>query len=295
MTFLELANKVLETSDSPLSATEIWKRVLKQGLDSELNSQGKTPWASISAQLYVNIRDKKNSIFKTIGERPKLFYLKKKENIILENIKENKTIHNSEEDKKNNSYLEKDLHTKLVQFAYNNFLCSCKTINHSTSKKSSFNKWIHPDIVGCRFYFKDWNKSISNLNKLTHSSSIKLFSFELKKELTFNNLRESFFQTFSNSSWANEGYLVANEIEKEQEFIEELERLNSAFGIGIIELDFDNPLNSQVVYPARTKENLDWNTMDKLMINKDFKNFVDSISNSSKIDKILENEFDKIV
>jgi hypothetical protein len=33
----------------------------------------------------------------------------------------------------------------------------------------------------------------------------------MKKELNFSNLRESYFQAVSNSSWANEGYLVTAE------------------------------------------------------------------------------------
>ena len=49
------------------------------------------------------------------------------------------------------------------------------------------------------------------------------------------NYRESFFQAVSNSSWANEGYLVAAEIIQDDELLSELECLSIAFGI--IQLD----------------------------------------------------------
>jgi hypothetical protein len=42
----------------------------------------------------------------------------------------------------------------------------------------------------------------------------------LKKDLNFSNLRESYFQAVSNFSWANEGYLVAVEIDTDKEFME---------------------------------------------------------------------------
>ena len=51
------------------------------------------------------------------------------------------------------------------------------------------------------------------------------------------NYREFFFQAVSNSSWANEGYLVAAEIIQDDELLSELECLSIAFGIGIIQLD----------------------------------------------------------
>jgi hypothetical protein len=63
-----------------------------------------------------------------------------------------------------------------------------------------------------------------------------VFSFELKKSLSFGNLREAFFQAVSNSSWANEGYLVAAEISQDEDFLSELRRLSSSFGIGVVQL-----------------------------------------------------------
>ncbi|MBS4028510.1 MAG: hypothetical protein KGZ58_07715 [Ignavibacteriales bacterium] len=105
-----------------------------------------------------------------------------------------------------------------------------------------------------------------------------MFSFELKRELEFANLRESFFQAVSNSSWANESYLVASEISKDEEFRDELRRLVGSFGIGIIELDITDPDSSSIIFPAKQKEYLDWETMNKLAeMNSDFRDFLQSV------------------
>ncbi len=85
------------------------------------------------------------------------------------------------------------------------------------------------------------------------SLPIKLFSFELKKELNFSNLREYFFQAVSNSSWANESYIVAPFLEEETEFRDELKRLSSAYGVGVIQLDIENPDSCRICLSFRRK------------------------------------------
>lgn len=54
--------------------------------------------------------------------------------------------------------------------------------------------------------------------------------------LSWSNLKECYFQAVSNSSFANEGYLVVFE-EFDDEILEELIRLNASFGIGVIKLE----------------------------------------------------------
>ncbi|WP_338982612.1 hypothetical protein [Spiroplasma endosymbiont of Eupeodes luniger] len=111
---------------------------------------------------------------------------------------------------------ERDLHSVVVKFLHNSaFNISSKTIFHELSSKkvSGKNKWLHPDIVGVHFPFNDFSKKTLKLQKeYLGSLKTKFYSFELKKELSFANLRESYFQAVSNSSWANEGYLVALKI-----------------------------------------------------------------------------------
>ena len=105
-------------------------------------------------------------------------------------------------------------------------------------------------MVGCYFPIEEWKDAVIDFGAAIASTSIKLFSFELKRELNFSNLRESFFQAVSNSSWANEGYLVAAEIDATDDFLDELKRLSTSFGIGVIKLDRTDPDSSELLFPA---------------------------------------------
>ena len=80
MTFLELAEKVLKEEKRPLAASEIWALAKEKGYDKEINSKGKTPWATLYAQIYVNTRDIRKSLFAKTDSRPKKFYLKSQVN-----------------------------------------------------------------------------------------------------------------------------------------------------------------------------------------------------------------------
>ncbi len=116
----------------------------------------------------------------------------------------------------------------------------------------------------------------------------------MKRELNLGKLRESFFQCVSNSSWANESYLVAAEISKNDDFMSELTRLSSSFGIGIIRLDIEEPISSEIILPAKTRDNLDWETINKLTLNKDFKEFLKRIKNDLQSNEIRKEKYDKI-
>lgn len=151
-------------------------------------------------------------------------------------------------------------------------------------------------MVGCYFPFKEWEAETSCLSSTMGCLPIKLFSFELKQELNFSNLREYFFQAVSNSSWANEAYIVAPFMEVDEEFMDELKRLSSAYGVGVIQLDIQDPDSSKIVFPAKEKENLDWDTINKISgLNKDFKEFIKRITNDIKTQEVREEEFDKIL
>jgi len=293
MTFLELAEKVLEEKQKPLTANEIWELAKQKDYDKQLKSQGKTPWATLGAQIYVNVRDKSNSKFASVGKRPKRFYLKKHKSLFdIESIETEETT--DEITEKKIDFLEKDLHLFLSYFAYYHLKCYTKTINHSKSSKKEFGEWVHPDIVGCYFPIDEWDTQVLNLSSAIGNTSIKIISFELKRELNLGKLRESFFQAVSNSSWANESYLVAAEISNNEDFLSELTRLSSAFGIGVIKLDVEDPNSSEIILPAKTRDNLDWDTINKLTLNKDFKEFLKRIKNDLQSNEIRKEKYDKI-
>ena len=124
--------------------------------------------------------------------------------------------------------------------------------------------------------------------------TVKLYSFEIKKALSFSNLREAFFQAVSNSSWAHEGYLVAADIVTDEDFRDELRRLSASFGIGIIELDIEDPNSSSVLVPARERDALDWEALNKLTMNKDVVDLLKRIRNDLQVKETRTEEYDKI-
>ena len=293
LTFVELAIRIIEEEKKPLSATDIWEIAKKKGYDTLLHSQGKTPWATLGAQLYCNVRDRKDSPFIKVGTRPKLFHLKK-----LASNDELKLIEQAQDENiilpKQTEYLEKDLHPFLTYYANYYLKTYTKTIQHSRSDKKEFGEWIHPDMVGCYFPIDDWKPEVVEFSASIGSMAIKLFSFEIKKELAFGNLRESFFQAVSNSSWSHEGYLVAAEISVDEDFHAELRRLSSSFGIGVIKINVEEPDSSEILFPARTSENLDWDTINKLTMNPDFRDFLKRIKIDILSKEIRKEKYNKV-
>ena len=65
-TFLDLAREVLETSDKPLSVRQIWDRAVELKLDEKLGSGGKTPWATVGAQIYVDMKNREDSVWEKV-------------------------------------------------------------------------------------------------------------------------------------------------------------------------------------------------------------------------------------
>ncbi|GAA7276767.1 hypothetical protein HpBGD95_01300 [Helicobacter pylori] len=116
----------------------------------------------------------------------------------------------------------------------------------------------------------------------------KLFSFELKIRINFSNLKESYFQAVSNSTWANEGYLVVKNIK--EGVLDELRRLNQSFGIGVIKLESEIS-NSKILLPAKERE-IDIPTLNMLIEQspKDFKPFMEKIN--KQIEKGLDTAVD---
>lgn len=83
-----------------------------------------------------------------------------------------------------------------------------------------------------------------------------------------------FFQAVSNSSWANYGYLITKKITG-QGTLKELRLLFAAHGIGLIQLDADNLTQSQILIPARERDAIDWDMVNRLSKeNSDFSEYV---------------------
>ncbi len=96
----------------------------------------------------------------------------------------------------------------------------------------------------------------------------------MKRELNFSNLRECYFQAVSNSSWAHEGYLVALDFLDDTDLLDEIRRLNNAFGIGVIRLNMKHFMQSEILFSAKERDSLDWETVNRLVAeNPDFRDF----------------------
>ena len=300
--FLDLAYDALKGADKPLTYQEIWQLALEKGVTSKLKTSGKTPWQSLGAQLYVEVRDDETSRFIKVGKNPARFFLKEMQSQLPANVLESIRKEESKAPSKTADYNERDLHPLLTYFAYSNPSFNrgrsilSKTIFHEKSLKSGYNEWVHPDLVGFYLPLEDWRPEVFEFNKLSDNNSVRLFSFEVKKFLTKANYREAYFQAVSNSSWAHEGYLVAVQILQDDEFLSELERLTTSFGIGIIQLDPQDIDASAVVFPAHSHQTLDWDTINKLCEqNRDFQKFLQDVKIDFESKRIHRSEYDDVL
>ncbi|RVZ15784.1 hypothetical protein EC532_02055 [Helicobacter pylori] len=295
MTYIELGKKVLEQAEEPLSVKEIFEKACEMGLDKECND-GKILPHSLGSQLGEhNIKEEDKQFYVARKEGGAFFYwLKSREREFppqetsnAEDDEQSECLGTAEKQK--NSFHERDLHPLLVKFLSEdpNFRLLCKTIRHEECKKGKGGEcmWNYPDIVGVYFPYNKYKEETLKFLHHTGQEKHKLFSFELKKELSFSNLKESYFQAVSNSTWANEGYLVVFEIE--YKVLGELRRLNQSFGIGVIKLESEIS-NSKILLPAKERE-INIPTLNMLIEQspKDFEPFM------ANINKQIEAGFDK--
>lgn len=204
-----------------------------------------------------------------------------------------KTETNKKNDKDKNDLAERELYDLVRVFVSNDshFTCYSQVINAQAAQTLSAGeqKWGYPDLAGVSYPFGPLRKQSDDameseclsLAKLIGASTVVFFSFEVKVEVTYSNLKECFFQAVSNSSWANEGYLVAANYKEFDKMRDEMQRLTNAFGIGFIQLDLQDFSNSKILIPAHYKEELDWITINKFVKrsgNSGFKEFVKGIN-----------------
>ena len=299
--FLDLAYDVLKPATQPMIYQEIWQVGHDKGLTAKLETTGKTPWQSLGARLYVEVRDNEDGRFIKVGSRPTRFFLKERESELPADAISKLEKEEGKKAEKKTEYHERDLHPLLTYYANSNPSFNrgrsiyTKTIMHEKSTKGGYNEWIHPDMVGFYLPLDDWRPNVIEFNRLSDNNSLRMFSFEIKKSLTKASYREAYFQAVSNSSWAHEGYLVAVQILQDDEFLAELERLASSFGIGIIQLDPTDIDGSRILYPARVRPSLDWETINKLCEqNSDFDKFLQDVKIDFESKRIHRAEFDEV-
>ncbi|WP_239795208.1 COG2958 family protein [Acinetobacter baumannii] len=182
---------------------------------------------------------------------------------------------------KSGNLSEHDLYPILTEFLKSELNLYCLRIDEKRSKNSrgqNGNQWLHPDIVAMQPLDRHWNEPVKSCVKHGSGQNVRLWSFEVKKELNSTNIRSSFFQAVSNSSWANEGYLVATSIST-SDVEDELRMLSALHGIGVILLTPENPTESEILLPARRRTEVDWQSINRIVNeNADFKNFIELVS-----------------
>ena len=195
------------------------------------------------------------------------------------------------------AFSELDLYPILIEYLKTELNLYCQRIDERRSKNTrgtKGNHWLHPDIVAMQPMDTEWNSLIQDCVKLGAGQRARLWSFEVKKELSRSNARTSFFQAVSNSSWANEGYLVATKF-SDNATEKELRMLSALHGIGVILLNIENPTESDIILPSRTRPEVDWESVNRILLeNDDFKNYIDLISTYYQTGRVRARDWNKI-
>ncbi|PGH37627.1 MAG: HrgA protein [Candidatus Nephrothrix sp. EaCA] len=187
------------------------------------------------------------------------------------------------------------LYPLLSAFLWEEFEVYSKRINEkrsSNKRGTNGNLWLHPDVVGMKDLGAEWCPEVRDCVNHYSDKRTNLWSFEVKQLINRSNVRKSFFQSVSNSSWANFGYLVAAEIEG-QGTLKELRVLFATHGIGLIKLDVENPSESQVLIPAKERTEIDWDTINRLATeNKNFLEYMKLVKQFYQTGEVRASDWD---
>lgn len=224
--------------------------------------------------------------------RPRLYYWSETP------VEENQELNGDTEvdvETSNGSFSEHDLYPMLIEFLNKDMGLFCQRIDERrsvNSQGSGGNHWLHPDIVAMEPLDQSWDESVRICVRNGNDKSVRLWSFEVKKELTRGNVRKCFFQAVSNSSWANYGYLVATSMSTGVE--PELQMLSSLHGVGVLLLDVEDLYNSQILIPAKEKANVDWLSANRIVgENIDFKNYIEQVGIYHQTGKLIKSTWNK--
>ena len=232
--------------------------------------QNRTVEAALKGQLIAEITAQRKSM-KSRGiivsdEKPRTFYYEKE--------KQGKTRPPNEE----------ALYIPTLEFVFTERGVLGKRINEKRSsnrKGRGGNQWLHPDLVGMEDLSSGWDDKVKRYAFEVREKAVKLWSLEVKSEIKRSDLRDCFFQAVGNSSWANIGYLVACDIgsgKTKEGVLDELRILSGQHGIGFIQLNYNEPTDSQIIIPAQERENVDWSAASRLADeNEDFRKYIELV------------------
>ncbi|WP_079500081.1 COG2958 family protein [Paraburkholderia hospita] len=285
---LELRKRVLERlradPGAKLTAAEIARWIMstypaecaQKIADSTVIETDEQLFAQLRAEIYGSHRNwqHQDPFLKTTEGRPRRFFWSQKDDA-TEVAEAEAPV--SRADEAAGRRTEHSLYPLLATYLWTEHNVHSMRIDEKRSGNrsgSGANEWLHPDIVGMQDLSSDWTSEIRACVREHADTRTKLWAFEVKLLLNRSNVRRSFFQTVSNASWANFGYLVAAEIEG-SDTLKELRLLATAHGVGVIQLDADDPPASQILIPARERADIDWDTCNRLAEeNRDFVEYI---------------------
>ncbi len=296
----DLVNQVTEIikeKNIPLSNTEMIE-IMHQHSDKYLKDID-FDYACTKLEDILNkeIENKSNNLVKLYNS-PDRFYMKDSPTEGLPdrtNIPDNKLTHRQKDILSN---IDTNLIHDFLSYYFNNYLdVNTKTITYKDSDTSNYIKWLHPSMVGV--YYKN---TLSNLDKKEKTINdiinfVYIYSFEIVKKIGFYNLKEAYFQALSTSYWANKSYLVCVEIEDENDitFKEDLYNLGNKYGMGLLKINIFNPDSSNIIMPACSKRDIDWEITDKLTEeNINFKSLFRDIIKNYKKEELDKEHFNNV-
>lgn len=321
LTFLGLASKVLSDAHSAgqeaLTAKQIWECAVEKGYHKRLTMFAKrgmpaSPETNLTAQLGASIKESvEGGEFWYDNSRPRRYGLSrfKPSQFKVGTDGDSSEVYDAGDDSSNLdeddssteifndtlTYREMDMHPYLVWYAKTYMNILCKTIIHNKTKRRNTPNldWKHPDIMGCTDLNRLYNDGVMRFARKNGAELVSLYSFELKKCVSSADVSQSFFQAVSNSSWANEGYLVTAKI-ADDNARDELKSLSRSFGIGVILIDMEYPDLSIIISPARRRDSVDWSRINELAeINEDVKSFIGGCA--SVMEQNIQRSFDDVV
>ena len=248
---------------------------MRQGFKNAKNNNQKIPaddYNRFRRGIYIalNIAARRQEIEKDQEEGMLRYYFTKKT--------QDEKIEEFDKDLKSKKYSEENLYDTLADYLQSCSIGS-RRINESSSSNVrglGGNHWLYPDLIGIQYVVKEDWKNNKLIDFMGNAEKIKLWSFEVKKDVNLSNVRELYFQAVANSSWANFGYLVVAEI-KSVKASEELNMLANRHGIGVILLDREKPEGGSIKIPAKEKENVDWEMLNRLTVNGDIRECLTNI------------------
>lgn len=193
------------------------------------------------------------------------------------------------------NFSENELYPLLIEFLNKDLGLYCQRINERRSKNlqgNGGNHWLHPDVVALEPLDQGFNEIVRSCVRSGNHGLVRLWSFEVKKHLKKGNVRKSFFQAVSNSSWAHFGYLVATGLNSDVEA--ELQMLCSLHGIGVLILDTESLFDSQILIPAKERKNVDWESVNRIVAeNSDFHHYIEQVGIYNHTGRLIDSAWNE--